>query len=44
MCFQGIAKSFENLENVKPPNEGIASSTLELFSTMGGLDQIIRPR
>jgi hypothetical protein len=37
MYFDGIAKSFENLEYVKPPNESIAGSTLGMFSTMGGI-------
>jgi len=36
MCFEGIAKSFENLEYVKPPNEAIASSAWGVFFHMGG--------
>jgi len=36
MCSEGIAKSFENLKYVKPPNEGIVGSTLGVFSTIGG--------
>jgi hypothetical protein len=35
MCSKGIAKSFENLEYVKPPNESIVGS-LGMFSMMGG--------
>jgi hypothetical protein len=34
--LEGIAKSFENLEYVKPPNEGIVGFALRMFSTMGG--------
>jgi hypothetical protein len=34
ICFEGIAKCFENLEYVKPLNEGIVSSTLGVFSMM----------
>ncbi len=36
MCSKGITKSFENLEDVKPPNEGIVGSIWGVFSTMGG--------
>ncbi len=35
MCSKGIVESFGNLEYVKPPNEGIASFALRVFSTMG---------
>jgi len=35
MCFKGIAKTFENPKYVKPPNEGIASCALKVFSRMG---------
>ncbi len=35
MCSEGIAKSFENLEYVKPPNEGIVGFS-RVFSTIGG--------
>ncbi len=35
MCSESIAKSFENLKYVKPPNEGIPSSS-RMFSMMGG--------
>jgi hypothetical protein len=35
MYYEGIAKSFENLEYVKPPNYGTTSSALEVFSMMG---------
>ncbi len=37
MYFEGIAKSFENLEYVKSPGEGIVGSILGMFSTMGGI-------
>jgi hypothetical protein len=36
MCSENIAKYFENVEYVKTPNEGIASSASRVFSTMGG--------
>jgi hypothetical protein len=36
MCFEGIAKSFENLKYVKPPNESIIGYISGMFSTMGG--------
>jgi hypothetical protein len=35
MCFEDIVESFENLEYVKPPDEGITSYTLGMFFTMG---------
>jgi hypothetical protein len=35
MCLKGIAKSFENLKYVKPPNEGITGFS-RMFSMMGG--------
>ncbi len=37
MCFEGIAKSVENLEYVKPPNQGIASFARECFPRWGGI-------
>jgi hypothetical protein len=37
MYFEGIAKSFENLEYVKSPSKSIASSILGMFSMMGGI-------
>ncbi len=40
MCSKGIAEcfeSFENLEYVKPPNEGIVGSALGVFSMMGNI-------
>ncbi len=36
LCYEGIAKSFENLKYVKPPNEGIVGSTSGIFFTIGG--------
>ncbi len=36
MCSKNIAKSFENLDYVKSPNEGIVGSS-GVFSTMGGI-------
>ncbi len=35
MCFKGIPKTFENPKYVKPPNEGIPSCALKVFSRMG---------
>jgi hypothetical protein len=35
MCSEGIAKSFENLEYVKPANEGIVGFS-RVFSTIWG--------
>jgi hypothetical protein len=37
MCFEGIAKCFENLEYVKSPNEGIVDFALGVFSMMGNV-------
>jgi hypothetical protein len=37
MYFEGIAKSFENLEYVKSPGEGFVGSILGMFSMMGGI-------
>ncbi len=36
-CYENIAKSFENLEYVKPSNESIVDYVLKMFSTMGVL-------
>jgi hypothetical protein len=35
MCSESIAKSSENTEDVKPPNEGIAGSALRVFHDGG---------
>jgi hypothetical protein len=41
VCFEGIAKSFENLKYLKPPpNEGIASCVSKVFFTMGGIAKL----
>jgi hypothetical protein len=37
MCFEGIAKCFENLEYVKSPNEGIVDFALGVFFVMGNI-------
>jgi hypothetical protein len=37
MCSEGIVECFENVEYVKPPNEGIVGSTLGVFSMMGNI-------
>jgi hypothetical protein len=37
VCFEGIAKSFENPKYVKPPNEGTTSCVSKVFFTMGGI-------
>jgi hypothetical protein len=37
MCSKNIAKSFENLKYVKPPNYGITSLASGVFSTMGNI-------
>jgi len=37
VCYEGITKSFENLEYVKPPSQGTTNYMPEVFSTMGGI-------
>jgi len=37
MCSKSIAKSFENLKDMKPPNEGIAVSIVGCFPQWGVL-------
>jgi hypothetical protein len=39
VCSNGIAKLFENLKYVRPPNEGIVGCVLIMFSMMGGVLQ-----
>jgi len=34
VCSKGIAQTFENPKYVKPPNEGITSCALRVFSPM----------
>jgi hypothetical protein len=40
LCSKGIAECFENLEYVKPPNEGIVGSTLGVFSMMRNIPKL----
>jgi len=36
MCYEGIAKSFENLKYVKPPNKILQVLCWKCFSQLGG--------